>query len=148
MNMLEQSEQFASALDNELGVSTRFYESLDSFSVSPIVDGLRTYSAIGFCVEQPIAIFEGGSMPEIIRKFFPHDCDEEEIRENYYDEAYIGFNIYLYDYDIIKVVPFVDYRHFDYAAYAEHEPFYWTLEELTENKAQYTKTLENALSEL
>ena len=91
INAIEQAEQFANVLDNELGISTRFYESLDSFGVSPIADGLRTYSVIGFCVGQPIAIFEGGSMPEMVRKFFPYDWDDEEIRENYYDEAFMGF---------------------------------------------------------
>lgn len=148
INAIEQAEQFANVLDNELGISTHFYDGLDSFSVSPIVDGLRTCSVIGFCVGQPIAIYEGGSMPEIVKKFFPYDWGDEEITENCYGEAFIGFNIYPHDYDIFKVVPFVDYRHFDFAAYAESGTFYWTLEEFIENKAQYTEILENALSEL
>lgn len=148
INAIEQAAKFANVLDNELGISTRFYESLDDFNVSTIEDGLRTYSVIGFCVEQPIAIYDGGSMPEIVKKFFPYDWDDEEIMENYYDEAFIGFKIYPHEYDIFKVVPFVDYRHFDYAAYAEHQPFYWTFGEFSENKAQYTKILENALAEL
>ena len=147
-NALDQAEQFANVLDNELGVSTRFYESLDSFSVSTIEDGLYIYSVIGFCVGQPIAIYEGGSMPEMVRRFFPYDWDDEEIRENYFDEAFIGFNIYPHDCGTFKVVPFVDYRHFDYAAYTEHAPFYWTIEEFKKNAARYTEILENALAEL
>lgn len=148
MSMIEQVEFFADILSNEIGVGTGFFESLDDFTVKPIEDGLYTYSVIGFCVEQPIAIYEGGSMPEMVRKFFPYDWDDEEIRENCYDEAFIGFNIYPQDDANFKVVPFVDYRHFDNVAYAKHEPFYWTLEEFIENKAQYIEILENALSEL
>lgn len=148
INAIEQAEKFANVLDNELGISTHFYEGLDSFSVSPIVDGIRTYSANGFCVEQPIAIYEGGSMPEIVRKFFPYQRDEEEIIENCYDSAFIGFHIFPDENGAFKIIPFIDYRHFDYAAYAEHAPFYLTLEEFIENRARYTEILKNALSEL
>ena len=145
---IEQAEHFADILSNELGITTRFYESIDDFTVKPVEDGLYTYSVIGYDVEQPIFIFESGRMPKIVRKFFPYDWDEEEIAENCYDSAFIGFHIYPDGYGTFKLVPFVDYRHFDYAAYAEHEPFYWTLEEFIENKAQYTEILENAIAEL
>lgn len=148
VNAIEHAEKFANILNNEIGISTRFFESFDDFTVKPIEDGLYTYSVTGFDVEQPIFIFDGGSMPEIVKKFFPYEWDDEERAENAYDTAFIGFHIYPDDCPIFKIVPFVDYRHFDYAAYAEHEPFYWTLEEFIENKAQYTEILENALSEL
>ena len=148
MNSIEQAEQFANVLDRELGIGMRFYESLDDFNVSTIEDGLRTYSVIGFTIGQPISVYAGGKMPKIVERFFPYDWEDEEIEENFCGEACIGFNIYPHGNDVFKVVPFVDYRNFDYLAYVEHEPFYWTLEEFTENKAQYTKILEKALYDL
>ena len=147
---LETLHAFAEELSNQLQWGIGFYEGLDTFEVKPIEDGLYTYSATGYDVEQPIAVFEGGSMPDIVKKYFleKKKGKEPENYEDYRDVAYIGFHILLGDYDIIKVVPYVDYKHAECAVYAEGRTKLMTLEELKADPARYVGTLELMLAQL
>ena len=144
---LDTLHAFAKELSNRLQWS-RFYEGLDTFEVKPIEDGLVTYSVTGYDVEQPIHVSYGVSMPDIVKKYMP---EEEEITEDYEDNrdvAFIGFHILPGYYDIIKVIPYVDYRHVDSRAYAEGRAKLMTLEELTSDPARYVGTLELMLAQL
>lgn len=163
---LETLHAFAKELSNRLQWS-RFYEGLDTFEVKPIEDGLVTYSVTGYDVEQAILVSEGMSAPDIVEKYRPEepDCLNDEVyeewlsyvSENYIDTAFIGFHVLpLNDEEealiglesVVKVVPYVDYRHVDSDAYAEGSPKFLTIEQITKEPARYVGTLELMLAQL
>lgn len=141
---LETLYAFADELSNRLQWVIRFYEGLDT---KPNEDGLFTYSVIGYDVEQPIYVSYGVPMPDIVKKYMPEEEEPEDYEDNR-DVAYIGFHILPGDYDIIKVIPYVDYRHVDSRAYAEGRAKLITLEELKADPARYVSTLKLMLAQL
>ena len=146
---LETLHAFADELSNRLQWGIRFYESLDIFEVKPIVDDIITYSVTGYDVEQPIHVSYGVSMPDIVKKYMLEKEEEEpEDYEDNRDVAFIGFHILPGDYGIIKVIPYVDYRHVDSRAYVEGSAKLMTLEELKADTARYVGTLELMLAQL
>ena len=164
---LDTLHAFASELSNKLQWGTRFYEGLEMFEIKPIVDGLVTYSVIGYDVEQAILVSESVSAPDIVSKYRPEepDCSNDEayeewlsyVSENYIDTAFIGFHILpLSDEEealiglenMVKVVPYVDYKHVDSNAYAEGSPKFLTIEQITKEPARYVGTLELMLAQL
>lgn len=146
---LDTLHAFAEELSNQFQWGTRFYEGLEMFEVKPIVDGIITYSVTGYDVEQPIHVSYGVSMPDIVKKYMLEKEEEEpEDYEDNRDLAFIGFHILPGDYDIIKVIPYVDYRHVDIRAYAEGRAKLMTLEELKADSARYAETLELMLVQL
>lgn len=167
---LDTLHAFASELSNQLQWGTRFYEGLEMFEVKPITNYFSQYQpVIGYNVEQPIHIFEGCSIPKIVERYMPEepgfDSDDypelegwqSYVDENWIDTAFIGFHILpLSDEEeamiglenMVKVVPYVDYRHVDSDAYAEGSPKFLTIEQITKEPARYVGTLELMLAQL
>jgi hypothetical protein len=149
---------FATELANLLGVSTRFYESYESgFNVWPLhnISG----HVIGYEVYQAIVCYEGTSMPEVVKKYYPEEPYNEETGElwdSYSDIAIIGFRVLAPKWDtpeaeheeVVRVIPFVDYREYCPEAYAEGNAKHLTLEEIKRDPDRYVDTLESMLAQL